>query len=216
MPFQFHDHLHQIAASAIEELSNQSAAREKALRWGREVIQLSAHTIRAVHRREFAEARELLKQAEAKLEEARATLRPFPEINYAGYLHDARKEYAEASIFSAIIEGNPIPTPSELKVELSAYLNGLGEAAGELRRYILDSLRSDEPEPCEELLEAMDDIYTLLIAMDFPDAITGGLRRTTDMVRGVLERTRGDLTSAILQRRLGNRLASFEKGHAEE
>ena len=195
-----------LSGSAREEFTRRNAAREEALKLCREVIRFSANTIRALHRREFDDAVALLGQAREQVAQAAAWLRDYPELFHAGFLSDAQKEYAEACATRALIQRTPLPTYQELGVELPAYLNGLGEAAGELRRYILDSLRRGESGQCEELLDAMDGIYTLLVALDFPDGLTGGLRRTTDMVRGVVERTRGDLTMALLQRDLSKRL----------
>ena len=128
-----------------------------------------------------------------------------------GSPHDAQKEYAEGRITLAIVTGNPPPEPEELGVNPAAYLNGMGEAVGEIRRYLLDGMRQGDLSRGEELLGAMDDIYSMLVTMDFPDAITGGLRRTTDMVRGVLERTRSDLTLAIRQGELESRLKKLER-----
>ena len=64
-----------------------------------------------------------------------------PGIYWAGYVQDAQKEYAEANITYAVIAGEEIPNAARLGVEPAAYLNGLGEAAGEMRRYILDHHR---------------------------------------------------------------------------
>jgi translin len=130
-----------------------------------------------------------------------------PDIYWTGYVQDAQKEYSEANIVYAVIAGEDIPTPEQLGVEPAAYLNGLGEAAGEMRRFVLDRIRHGEAERCEQVLDTMEDIYSLLVTVDFPDAITNGLRRTTDMVRGVLERTRGDITFALQQRQLTEALA---------
>ena len=132
-----------------------------------------------------------------------------PDIFYAGFVHDAQKEYAEASLTLALIDGRPLPTPAELGASCAAYLNGLGEAVGELRRHLLDSLRNGEVERCEGVLAAMSDIYDVLVTMDYPEAVTEGLRRTTDAVRGILERTRGDLTMALVSRRLERRIEEF-------
>lgn len=126
-----------------------------------------------------------------------------------GFLKDAQKEYAEGCAILALVTGEPLPDPAELGVDPAAYLNGLGEAAGEVRRYLLDGIRHGDLSRGEELLAAMDDIYNVLVTMDFPDAITGGLRRTTDMVRGVLERTRSDLTLVIRQQELEKKLGKF-------
>jgi translin len=190
---------------------SKNAAREQALPLCREALRHSANAIRAVHRGEFEAAQELIDRAGQLLKEAATALKDHPEVFYAGFVHDAQKEFAEASLTLALVAGRPLPTPEELGVEYPAYLNGLGEAVGELRRHLLDSLRSGDVDHCEGCLTAMDDIYSALVTFDYPDAMTGGLRRTTDNMRGILERTRGDLTLAVRQRDLERRLAEFEK-----
>ncbi|MFC1988817.1 haloacid dehalogenase, partial [Chloroflexota bacterium] len=133
------------------------------------------------------------------------------ELSNIGFFKDAQKEFVEGNTVLAIVSGKPLAFPDELGVDSAAYLNGLGEAASELRRYLLDGIRKGDLSRGEELLGAMDDIYSFLVTVDFPDAITGGLRRTTDMLRGVMERTRSDLTLAIRQKDLENRLEKLEK-----
>jgi translin len=203
------DNLESIASQIRESLSAKDAAREKVLPLCREVIRHCANAIRAVHRQEFDQASELLTSARNLLNEAERGISDSAELGYTGFVRDARKEFAEGSITLALVTGKRLPSPDELGIDAVAYLNGLGEAVGELRRYLLDSMRRGNLSQGEELLSAMDDIYNTLVSMDFPDAITGGLRRTTDMVRGVLERTRSDLTLAIEQKRLVDKLNDF-------
>ena len=191
-------------------LSLKHAAREKALRSSREVIYKCSTSIRAAHRGEFDVAKALADTARALLDDVSEALAKHHDLRYTGLVHDSQKEYAEARLTLALISGYPIPSPDELGVGNSPYLNGLGEAAGELRRHILDTMRRGELERCEEILGMMDDIYGLLVTIDFPDAMTGGLRRTTDMVRGVLERSRGDLTIALRQKQLEARLEALD------
>lgn len=198
--------LERIGQSVRQAFAGKDVARERALRMCREVIRNSANTIRAVHRQEFKEAAELLDETRSLLDEVAHTLSGHEDLFHAGLVHDAQKEFAEASITMALVSGKALPEPDALDVCLPAYLNGLGEAAGELRRYILDQLRKGDAAGCEDKLTMMDDIYGLLVTIDFPDALTGGLRRTTDMVRGVLERTRGDLTLALEHRALEEKL----------
>lgn len=186
-------------------------ARERALPLCRETVRHSANAIRAVHRADFAQAEDLIGRARALLVDAKGHLRDHQDIYHAGFVHDAQKEYAEASATYAVIAGQPLPTPEGLAIELPAYLNGLGETVGELRRHLLDRLRSGDVDHCEGILAAMDDIYSVLVTMDYPDAMTGGLRRTTDAVRGILERTRGDLTVSVRQRELERKLAEFDE-----
>jgi translin len=191
---------------------SKNVAREQALPVCREAIRHSANAIRAVHRGEFETAKELKDRAGDLLRQAREALQAHPDIFHAGFVHDAQKEYAEASLTLALVAGRPLPAPEALGVQPAAYLNGLGEAVGELRRHLLDSLRGGDVDRCEGLLTSMDDIYSVLVTFDYPDAMTGGLRRTTDAVRGILERTRGDLTLAVRQRDLERKLGDFEKG----
>jgi len=202
--------INEIGERILTRLEATNAARERALAETRQIVRMSANAIRAVHRDDFDEAARLVGQAREMQDALVAELRDHPNIYWSGYVQDAQKEYAEANIVLGIISGRGVPSPEDLSVENAVYLNGLGEAAGELRRYVLDALRRWQPERAETLLVAMDDIYGLLVTVDYPDAITGGLRRTTDMVRGVLERTRGDLTVALQNRNLLDALERAE------
>jgi len=200
------DNLEPIADRIRDELTAKDAAREKVLPRCREAIRHCSQAIRAVHRQEFDKAQELLKGASQLLGEAENAGSAYNELGYAGFVRDAQKEFAEGSIILALVTGKPMPAPDELGVDVVSYLKGMGEAVGELRRYLLDSMRRGDLSNGEELLAAMDDIYNTLVTMDFPDAITSGLRHTTDMVRGVLERTRSDLTLAMGQKGVVDKL----------
>jgi len=194
--------LQSIGRAAQDYLAAKHAARERALPKSRHAIRLCANAIRAAHRDEFDTARQLVADAGRLLREMAADLREHLDIFYAGFVADAQKEYAEAALTYALIKRETLPTPEELGVEWAPYLNGLGEAIGELRRYILDRMRLGKLDVGEGLLADMDEIYALLITLDYPDAITGNLRRTTDAARGILEKTRGDLTLGVSQARL--------------
>lgn len=200
------DNLEPIADRIRDELTAKDAAREKVLPRCREAIRHCSQAIRAVHRQEFDKAQELLKGARQLLGEAENAGSVYNELGYAGFVRDAQKEFAEGSIILALVTGKPMPAPEELGVDVVSYLKGMGEAVGELRRYLLDSMRRGDLSNGEELLAAMDDIYNTLVTMDFPDAITSGLRHTTDMVRGVLEKTRSDLTLAMGQKGVVDKL----------
>ncbi len=205
------DRLNEIADSVREHLDAKHQAREQALALSRDVVRLSANAIRSVHRKEFGSARELLDQARDNLAEIEAALDGHADILHAGYVHDAQKEFAEANTTLALIAGESLPTPTDLKITGAAYLNGIGETIGELRRHLLDELRAGDLQRCEEALAAMGDIYDMLMTMDYPEAVTSGLRRTSDAMRGILERTRGDFTVAYSQRRLEDQLREFER-----
>jgi translin len=202
------DKLDSIANEIRQSFITKDAAREKVLPLCREAIRHCSNAIRAVHRQQFEQASEQLMSARQLLDEVEQATTAYPELNYSGLVRDAQKEFAEGSTTLAILTRKPLPTPAGLRVDQTAYLNGLGEAVGELRRYLLDSIRRGDLSQGEEILTIMDDIYNTLFAMDFPDAITGGLRHTTDAIRGILERTRSDLTLAISQKNLEEKLES--------
>lgn len=196
-------------AAAVATIDERHRAREAALTSSRALIRQCANTIRAAHRAEYAEAAQLLAEAAGTASALRAAVSAYPELLHAGYTQDALKEYAEAALVLAFLRGEAPPAPSAIGVEAPAYLNGLAEAASELRRAILDGLRRGEVARGEKLLATMDDVYSLLVTVDYPDALTGGLRRTTDALRAVLERTRGDMTAAIRQEQLTAALATL-------
>jgi translin len=199
-----------IVAEATAQIEGSHAARERALASSRALTRQCANTIRAVHRGEFGQAEALLHEATATAHALRSGLADHPALLFAGYTQDALKEYAEAVLVYAFLHGDQPPGPAAIQVDPAAYLNGLAEAASELRRAILDGLRHGQVARGEALLEIMDDVYSTLVTVDYPDAITGGLRRTTDALRAVLERTRGDMTAAIRQEQLTAALAAFE------
>lgn len=191
-----------------------NAVRDHAVGTGRQIVRLAANSVRALHREDAKTARILLVEAASLLTDVRTATAPFPAIAFAGYVQDASKEYAEAAITAALLTDRPIPGPDALGVDDAAWLNGLAEAGSELRRDVLDRLRAERTEDAERLLARMDAIYAMLVTVDFADAITGGLRRTTDQFRAVLERTRGDVTLSVRQQHLERALARHEQAMA--
>jgi translin len=200
----------QLVAGCVAQIEASHGAREQAIGASRALIRQCANSIRAAHRAEFAEAERLLGEAGATVAVIAGATADRPDIRFAGYTQDALKEYVEAHLVLAFLGGRPTPSAAELGVEAAAYLNGLAEAASELRRAILDGLRRGETARGEALLQVMDDVYSALVTVDYPDAITGGLRRTTDALRAVLERTRGDMTAAIRQDQLTAAMRELE------
>lgn len=196
------ENLAKIAEEIRAEMDVKNAARDKALVTTREAIRFCANSIRSLHRGEFEEAAALLDEARKRIRETTEELKNHLDIYFSGYVQDAQKEFAEAETLSSIIRGLPLPSHKDLGIEASPYLNGLAEAISECRRYVLDRLREGRTQRAEEIMKIMDDAYYVLVGFDYPDAITGGLRRTMDGVRAVLERTRGDLTITIRQRDL--------------
>jgi translin len=189
-----------------EKAQGMHAGREAGLQRCRTLIQTSSKCIRHVHRHQFSEADALLVEAKRVAKEAREALRPYPSLYYAGFLHDAEKEMVEAAAVLAIVRGEPYPTAEDLEVGTMAYLNGMGEAASETRRFALDEMRKGKLDEAERILALMEGIYDELITFDFPDGMTGGLRRTCDALRPVIERTRSDLTASVTQHALVSEL----------
>lgn len=202
--------LDSIEVWAREAFERKNAAREQALARSRELVRTCARSIRAVHRQEFESASDLLYEARRIGDQMSRDLAQHPDLYYAGYVQDSLKELVEATAVLRMVRGEPPPSPIEMGIAAPAFLNGLAEAVGELRRYVLDRLRQGNTERCEPILRHMDEVYSLLITLDYPDAITGGLRRTTDVTRGILEKTRGDLTLALRQDGLERKLARLE------
>jgi translin len=204
--------LSELARSIQARLDAKNAAREQALPAARRSIRASANAIRAIHRLEFDNAKTLIAESRMALDEGLAGVEGQPDIRYAGYLQDAQKEYAEANLTLALVTGTELPGPTDLEVEDAAYLGGMSDAIGEGRRRLLDLLRTGDVEQAEQLLGAMEEMYGVLVTMDYPDAITMNLRRATDVSRSLIEKTRGDLSISVVQKDLRDALDR----HAEE
>jgi len=203
--------LSELTDQIIDRFDHLNAARDVALTLGRQIVRLSANAVRSLHRDERDTAFALLDEARALLGQVKEATNRHPSLYWAGYVQDAMKEFAEAAITSAMLRDVPAPSPESLGVEDAPYLNALAEAASELRRDTLDALGADNVTRAVSLMRQMDDVYAVLVTVDFPDAVTGGLRRTTDQLRAVLERTRGDVTVALRQHRLERALDRVEK-----
>jgi translin len=197
------DHISRDIRARFDE---KHAARERALPASRRAIRSCANAIRALHRGETDDARRLMREARASIDDGLAATELHPDVRYAGYLQDAEKEYAEARITHAVIAGEDLPTPSECGVDDASYLAGMADAIGEARRHLLDLLRTGDVARSEDILASMEDMYAVLVSMDYPDAITLNLRRLTDVARGIIEKTRGDLSIALVQRDLRDAL----------
>ena len=204
-----HD-LEEIAERIHASFEARTAARDKILSQARTLTRHCANAIRAIHRDETTLAKENLVQAEILVDGFQKVKIEYPDLYYAGYTQDALKEYAEASIVCALLMNLDLPSPEDLRVEFATYLQGLAEAVGELRRRCLDDLLHEHPAEAVRLLGYMDDFYAILVSMDYPDAITGGLRRLTDLARSITERTRGDLTLSLRQEKLEQSLHRLE------
>jgi translin len=199
-----------ISETIRAEMESENEVRDKAIAQSRVLIRQCANTIRAIHRQQWDDAPGLLKEVQDAANAMKALLVDHPALYHAGYTQDALKEYVEAFLVNAMIRDEPLPTPQQLDVPASTYANGAAEAASELRRHILDIIRhGGKHDDAERMLDAMDEVYTELMTIDFPDAITGGLRRRTDSLRGVLERTRGDFTVSRRQQSLQDALQSL-------
>jgi len=204
------DQLETIADEIRAQFNVLSQTRDEAINRSRALISLCAKTIRAIHREEWDRAEKMLQETRQAAETLVAGVADYPDLLYAGYTQDGLKEYVEAHITYALVRDLPLPTPQALGTAPSTWLNGLAEAATELRRRILDIIRHGHSTEAERLLAMMSNIYDILVTIDFNDSITGGLRRRTDTVRAVLERTRGDVTTSIRQADLEQALELME------
>lgn len=202
--------LEQTADLIRQQMEQTNSARDKAYQESRQLISVCARAIRAIHREEWSLAENLIAEAKSATEALVDGVRPYPDLYHAGYTQDAIKEFVEANLTYALVRNRPLPTPDTLAVAGNTWLNGLAEAATELRRRILDIIRHGHSEEAERLLDNMDQIYSTLVTFDFNDTITGGLRRRTDTVRSVLERTRGDVTTSLRQSQLENAIQTLK------
>lgn len=198
--------LGELAAWIRAELDDKVVARERGLASSRSAVRASGNAIRALHRYEFGAASAMIDEAQGRVDDARAALADHPDILHAGFVHDAEKELAEARVTYALVTGSQLPSPEDMGIPVAAFLKGMAESIGELRRHILDLMRRGELRRCEQLLAAMDDMYYVLVSMDYPDGITMGLRRLTDVARSIIERTRGDYTTSTIQSALRDAL----------
>ena len=205
------EQLESIAEQIRETFEEVNTARDLAYQRSRQLTRVCARSIRAIHREEWDLTHELMGEARTAAAEMIAGVDGFPELYYAGYTQDALKEYVEANLTYALVRDRSLPTPEELDVEHNTWLNGLAEAATELRRRILDIIRREHAGEVERLLDKMDEIYSVLVTFDYSDSITGGLRRRTDVLRSVLERTRGDVTTSLRQAALEEALETLEQ-----
>ncbi len=205
------DGLENIAEDIRAEFEITNSVRDEALARSRVLTRHCANTIKAIHRKQWDEAQRGLETIRAAARELKEDLHNHPDIYYTGYTQDALKEYVESFITYALVRDEPLPTPQSLAVPGATYLNGTAEAASELRRSVLDIIRHGHSEEAERLLDAMDSIYNSLMAFDFPDAITYGLRRRVDSLRNVLQQTRGDLTNSLRRQQLQDALVRLEK-----
>lgn len=203
--------LEKIAEQIRQNFETRTSIRDEALKQARQLTRACSLAIRAVHRSEFDTMEGYLSEAQTLANKLRKDLREHPDLYYAGYTQDSLKEFVEANVTCALIQNQALHTPEELGVEYATYLNGLAEVVGELRRRILDILRSGYSQEAERLLNQMDDIYSVLVTMDFPDAITNGLRRQTDIVRNLVEKTRGDVTFSLRGEDLTQAISTLSK-----
>jgi len=211
--------LEQVADQIRQKFDLRNAKRDQALAQARQLTRACSLAIRAVHR-DDKEAMEIhLAEAGTLADTLRNELAHHPDLFYAGYTQDSLKEFVEANITCALILNQPLQTPEDLRVEEATYLNGLAEVIGELRRRTLDILRHGYSQEAERLLGYMDEIYSVLVTMDYPDAITNGLRRQTDVARGIIEKTRGDVTFSLRGEYLTQairKISSQLNGHSDD
>lgn len=205
------ENLEKIAQEISLRLDEHTKVRDDALSTSRSLTRHCANTIRAVHRQDWQAADKELNAAQTLVDQIHTELNDFPNLYFAGYTQDAIKEFAEASIFYSLMKTDTLPSHTDLRIEPNTYLKGFAEVVGELRRRVLDELLHGYSDDVDKMLNYMDDIYSILVSMDYPDAVTHGLRRLTDVSRSIIERTRGDVTMSYRQEQLEKRLKEVEE-----
>jgi translin len=205
------ENLEKIAQEISISLDEHTKVRDNALSTSRSLTRHCANTIRAVHRQDWDAADKELNAAQGLVDQIHTELTDFPNLYFAGYTQDAIKEFAEASIFYSLMKTDTLPSHTDLRIEPNTYLKGFAEVVGELRRRVLDELLHGYSDDVDKMLNYMDDIYSVLVSMDYPDAVTNGLRRLTDVSRSIIERTRGDVTMSYRQEQLEKRLKEVEE-----
>ena len=206
-----HHGIEEICEVIRDRFDAMDEAREKSLALSRKITRNSGDAIKAIHREEWEQSKKLIDETRELVLQVNELLKDFPDIYYSGYVGNAQTEYAEVSILNAVLHDEEIPSPDQLCIDYAAYLNGVGDTIGELRRFILDMIRKGRPETGEKYLELMDELYTSMMSFDYPDAITHGLRKKTDVARSLIERTRGDLTNALQIKELKDAMSRFEQ-----
>jgi len=203
--------LFEISSELLKHYEAKDKAREHALNLSRRLVRLSGSAIRSIHKEEMNTAKQTISEASDLNIEIKTTLKDHPDIYYGGFVESGQQELVEASVLYCILYEKRILRPAQLDVEKTAYLLGMGDVVGELRRIILDRIRSDKPYEGEELLEIMDEIYSTIMLFDFPDALSRGLRRKGDVARSLVERTRGDITNAMEHARLIEQICRLDE-----
>ena len=193
-----------------EELEEKDKAREQGITLSREVVRNCRVAMQHVHKMELERAHFMILTARENMEKMNSVLKDQPDLYYGGFVEHAQQEFTECSVIYALVSGKGIPEPEELKVEPVAYLNGLGDVGGEIKRHILDLIRNGMLDKGERYLNIMEELYTGLMLFDYPDAMTHGLRAKTDRLRLLLEIARGELTAAVRQQKLEMAMQALE------
>ena len=140
----------------------------------------------------------LIGESRAALDEGLAAVAEHADIRHAGYLQDAQKEYAEANLTMALGHRHRTcrarPTSTSRTPPISAGCPTRSARAGGDSSICFGEASVEQ---AERLLAAMEEMYGVLVTMDYPDAITMNLRRATDVSRSLIEKTRGDLSISV-------------------
>ena len=192
-----------------KDIDNKDKIREEALRSSREIIINCRKAIQYVHQDLKKEAKGNIKQASTKLSDLYNITKEYPEIYHAGFVENAAQELVEAQCFYNIMKGKDLPDPDEMQTTYSSYLLGLCDLVGELRRTVLDSIRSGEQKNADDYLTMMEEIYDVIIRFDYPSGLIP-IKKKQDMVRSLIEKTRGELAVASCEKRIEYRTGEFK------
>jgi len=177
-----------------EEVKRKEEVRQEVQLAMRSATKLSKMAILMVHQRRFDQAEKMIKEARDLFSKIRESCKNNVDLLYTGMVDAAYQEYSEACVFLTLVKEDRFISFDEIGAPTTAYVLGLADVIGELRRKTLDSLREGKTSLAEKYLEVMDLIYIELTAMDDAYFLLSGLRRKCDVARKIIETTRGDVT----------------------
>jgi translin len=193
--------LEDLVKRGAEELRLRDKALDTVMARARRARILSKQAILKLHTDEKSEAKKRLEEASSLIVKMNEIIKKNPELARFDQVSAAKEEYSEASIIMSLMKSGEFPDPTELGVPITSYLLGLGDVPGELRRQALDALRVGNMETAEARLSMMEEIYLSLMTMEEAPLLKG-LRRKMDITRGVIERTRSEVTAEAGRRKL--------------
>ena len=189
-------------------IDDKDSIRETSLKYARTVIIHCRKAIQLIHQHKMQQAEELIKKASATLAELYDVTKDHADLSKAGYVENAAQEFVEAQCFYNILHHEALPDPDAIQTTYTAYLMGLCDVVGELRRKALDMVLAGEQKDAQQYLVIMEDIYAAILRFDYPSSLIP-IKRKQDIARNLIEKTRGELAVASCEQRIEYRTDEF-------